>query len=177
MTMKKIIRYLTITIFLSFNWQAGFAAEGILSIEDSEAAAPDSLMAEVAVFKGIREGMTLSIALCELSYSCAPVASDDEVRQLITALDQRIDGLSQRQQSSDEPALADILIAYFDEREGFNSILEKIDTTEDTSLFGKEIDESELFGEEDADIEETAEKEAVDNVEEFDMFADEDEEL
>ena len=175
--MKKIIRYLTITIFLSLNWQAGFAAEGILSVEDSEAAAPESLMAEVAVFKGIREGMTLSIAVCELSDSCAPVASDDEIRQVISALDERIDGLSQRQQSSDEPALADILIAYFDEREGFNSILEKVDSSEDSSLFGEEIDESELFGEEEADIEETAETEAVDNIEKFDMFADEDEEL
>jgi len=172
--MKKIIRYLTITIFLSFNWQAGFAADGILSVEDSEAAAPDSLMAEVAIFKGIREGMTLSIALCEVSESCAPVASDDEVRQLISALDQRIDGLSKRQQNSEDTALADILIAYFDEREGFNSILEKIDVSEDSSLFGEEIDDSELFGEEEVETEGTAETEAV---EEFDMFADEDEEL
>jgi hypothetical protein len=174
--MKTYVRSLVAGIFLTFSAIA--VGEGILSDEDGKAAEPEALLAEVAVFKGIREGLTLTFALCDIDLGCDPAASDSEVKQLLTALDQRIDGLTQRQQDSEESeGLDDVLLAYFDEREGFSQILEKLGDSSEagSSVVGGDIEESDLFGEDESEAEATAE---TDSVEQFnDMFADEDEEL
>lgn len=178
--MKAYVRSLVTGFFLTLGISAIAQGAGILSSEDGLAADPETLLAEVAVFKGIREGLTLSFALCDIDIGCDPAASDSEIQQLLTALDQRIDGLTQRQQEEEESAgLDDVLIAYFDEREGFSQILEKLGGTREagSSVVGEDIDEGDLFGE-DEEGEATAETEEADNVEQFnDMFADEDEEL
>ena len=177
--MKIYVRSLVAGIFLAFSASAIAVGEGILSDEDGLAAEPEALLAEVAVFKGIREGLTLTFALCDIDIGCDPAASDSEVKQLLSALDQRIDGLTQRQQNSEDSGLDDVLIAYFDEREGFSEILEKLGGSSESgsAVVGENIDEADLFGEDESEAEATAETEA-DSVEQFnDMFADEDEEL
>ncbi len=174
--MKEIIRrpmaLLLLVFLLSSNAMA--ADGGILSSEDGAVADPEALLAEVAVFKGIREGLTLSFATCDITNSCNPDATDGEIQQLIAAIDQRIDGLSQRQQNSEEPAgLEDVLIAYVDERDGLSRFLEKLGSIEENrSVIGADVDDAEIFG----DTEEAA-AETTENVDQFDMFADEDEEL
>ena len=177
--MKEYVRSLVAGIFLAFSANAIAVGEGILSDEDGLEAEPEALLAEVAVFKGIREGLTLTFALCDIDIGCDPAASDSEVKQLLSALDQRIDGLTQRQQNSEDSGLDDVLIAYFDEREGFSEILEKLGGSSESgsAVVGENIDEADLFGEDESEAEATAETEA-DSVEQFnDMFADEDEEL
>ena len=176
--MKEYVRSLAAGIFLAFSVGAIAVGEGILSDEDGLAAEPEALLAEVAVFKGIREGLTLTFALCDIDTGCDPAASDSEVKQLLSALDQRIDGLTQRQQDSEESeGLDDVLLAYFDEREGFSQILEKLGGSSEAGVVGENIDEADLFGEDESEAEATAETES-DNAEQFnDMFAAEDEEL
>ena len=179
--MKIYVRSLAAGIFLTFSANVIAVGEGILSDEDGKAAEPEALLAEVAVFKGIREGLTLTFALCDIDIGCDPAASDSEVKQLLSALDQRIDGLTQRQQDAEESGgLDDILLAYFDEREGFSQIMEKLGGSSESgsAVVGENIDEADLFGEDESEAEATAETEEADNLEQFsDMFADEDEEL
>lgn len=149
----------------------------ILSLEAADSASIDTLQSEVSLFKNIRDGINLSLALCSGDASCQPSASGGEVEQIIQALDQRIDGLTQRQISGGEGAagLEDILVAYLDEREGFAGVLEQIGG-ESASVAREDIDESELFGDEAEEVMETTE--AAEGAEQFnDMFADEDEDL
>jgi len=174
--MKNTFRYLIVFCLLS-GWtgvSVSAGGEWYLSSEDAQTADTTTLLAEVAVFKSIRAGISLSVAQCELTQACEPAASDVELKQLIAALDERIGGLSQRQQGSDDGAgLEDVLIAYVDELDGFKGFLDKIGSASQSVV--ENIDESELFGDEAAGETESTEADAA---EQFgDMFADEDEEL
>lgn len=118
---------------LSVSGSLAATSEGILSTENAQSANPDALLAEVAVFKSIREGITLSVALCESDKPCETDASSDEVEQLIAALDQRIESIGQRQQSSeDTEGLGELLIAYVSERQGYSRVLDKLGAVDDT---------------------------------------------
>ena len=173
--MKNCFRYLIVFSLLPMwaNISLAAAGGGILANDEAQTANSNALLTEVSVFKSIREGITLSLALCGSEDSCEPAASSGELQQLIATLDLRIDGLTQRQQASDDTAgLEDVLIAYVDEREGYARFLEKLGTgTEQGSVVGENIDEAELFGDGE---EETETSEIPDQ---FDIFADEDEEL
>jgi hypothetical protein len=174
--MKNYFRYLIVFSLLSVWANVSLAAmgEGILSGDDAQTANAEILLAEVAVFKSIREGITLSLVQCDIAGSCDPAASSAEVQQIIAALDLRIDGLTQRQQGSDDTAgLEDVLIAYVDEREGYSRFLEQLGfAPKEKKVVGEDIDEAELFGDEEEEKTETSEGQ-----EQFDIFADEDEEL
>ena len=174
--MKDYFRYLIVFSLLSLwaNISLAAAGEEILSADDAQAADADALLAEVALFKSIRDGITLSFVQCDIADTCDPASSSGEVQQLIATLDLRIDGLTQRQQASDDTAgLEDVLVAYVDEREGYSRFLEKLGTgTEQGSVVGEDIDEAELFGDE-----EEEETEISETPDQFDIFADEDEEL
>lgn len=149
--------------------------EGILSSEDAQTANPDTLLAEVAVFKSIREGITLSVALCESDNSCETDTSSVEVEQLLAALDQRIESLSQRQQSTEDTAgLGELLIAYVSERQGYSSFLDKLGSAEGTSDNNYEIPPAAVEEDSKAGTE-TDSAEAVQKMD--DVFADEDEEI
>ncbi len=173
--MNEYIRSLLVFALLSVWINVSFAVSGggFLSSEDAQTADTDALLAEVAVFRSIRDGITLSLAQCDFSGSCEPAVTSDEVQQIISALDQRINGLSQRQQASDDGAgLEDVLIAYVDELDGFSGVLEKLGSiSAEEAVIGGDIDESELFGSEEEKTDTT------ENVDQFDIFADEDEEL
>ena len=168
--MKDYFQYLIVFCLLSgwTNVSLAVAGEGIMSNEAAQTESPDELMAEVAVFKNIRQGLTLSVTQCEFDSACDATPNSKEVQQIIDAIDKRVDGLSQRQQDAGNSAgLEDVLVAYGDERSGFSRVLKKIGDT--TSSVVENIDEAEIFGD-DAGGEEAAEQFG-------DMFADEDEEL
>lgn len=148
--------------------------EGILSSEEAQSANPDTLLAEVAVFKSIREGITLSVALCESDNSCKTEASSGEVEQLLAALDQRIESVTQRQQNTeDTEGLGELLIAYVSERQGYSRFLDKLASIDHTSDNFFEIPAA--VEEESAGGTEIESAEAVEQMD--DVFADEDEEL
>ena len=170
--MKDYWQYL-IVLFLFFGWanvSLAAAGEGFLSNEAAQTASADELLAEVAVFKSIRQGLTLSVTLCETTNTCDATPTSHEVQQIIDAIDKRVDGLSQRQQDAGNSAgLEDVLVAYGNERSGLSRVLKKIGDT--TSSVVENIDEAELF-----DSATETESSEAGAAEEFgDMFADEDE--
>ncbi len=170
--MKDYKRYLMVFCLLSLSANVSLSAEtkGILSSEDAQVADADTLLAEVSLFKSILEGITLSVARCDKAQDCMPDASSGEVQQLMTTLDQRIESLGQRQQDADAEAdLGAVLVAYVSEREGYSHFLEKLGSGSEHSPVVENIDESELFGNE--------EEKPVEIDKTFDVFSDEDEEL
>lgn len=149
------------------------AAQGVLSDEEAASATPDALMAEVTIFRNIRQAMTLSISRCESDGICDSAATEDEVQQVINALDARVEGLGQRQAAAGNSAgLADVIIAYADERGGLNRVMKRAG---DMSMpVVENIDESDIFGGEGGE----AATGDGGGAEQFDdMFSDEDEEL
>jgi hypothetical protein len=178
--MKNYCRYLAVISLLSFWTSVSLAGAGILSGDDAQAADPDALLAEVAVFKSIREGMTISVMQCSFDSACDASSNTKELKQLINALDQRIDGLSQRQQDDGDAAgLEDVLIAYVDERDGLSRVLKNVSSS--SSAVVEHIDEADLFGDEESSEPASAETEATEATEATeqldDMFSDEDEEI
>ena len=151
---------------------AGANAAGILSDEEAAEATPEALMEEVAVFKSIRQAMTLSLSRCETEAVCDSAATAEEVQQMINAIDARVDGLGARQEAAGNSAgLADVIVAYADERGGLNRVMKKADSM--VSPVVENIDESELFGDDSA----PAEAAGGEGGEFNDLFSDEDEEL
>ena len=107
------------------------------------------------------------MAQCENMENCQTAANTDELEQLISVLDGRIGGLSERRQVTGQPSgLGDVLVAYVDELEGYTRHLDNLQAS--SSVVDK-IDESELFSDDD---EATSEIKKMD-----DIFSDEDEEL
>lgn len=160
-------------LIIAFSFPPVGSTAGILSSDEAAVAGPELLMAEVAVFRSIRQAMTLSISRCETTGECDTVASREEVEQVISALDARVDGLGLRQeQAGNSAGLTDVIIAYADERGGLNRVMKKIGDIESTVV--ERIDESELFGD-DSEEESPAAEDSVDQFD--DMFADEDEEI
>ena len=173
--MKDYWQYL-IVLFLFSGWanvSMAAAGEGFISIEAAQTASADELLAEVAVFKSIRQGLTLSVTFCETTNTCDATPTSHEVQQVINAIDKRIEGLSQRQQEAGNSAgLGDVVVAYADERGGFARVLKKINDSNSSVV--ENIDESEIFGDAGGESETTE----AETAEQFgDMFADEDEDL
>ncbi len=157
-----------LTLLISvFNIALAATDGGILSEEDAQTANVETLLADVAVFTNIRQGIKLSMTQCENTENCQTAANTEELEQLIAALDGRIGGLSERRQSTGQPAgLGDVLVAYVDELEGYTRHLDNLQAS---SSVVDNIDESELFSDDDEAISETKQMD--------DMFSDEDEEL
>lgn len=164
---------LLFTCLMTFVATGSVTAAGLLSNEEAQSADPELLMSEVAVFKSIRQAMTLSHALCETSGNCKASASPEEVEKVIEALDSRVEGLGLRQQEAGNSAgLEDVIVAYANERGGLSRVLKKAGSM--NSAVVENIEESELFGSDD----EAAPAAESGGAEQFsDMFADEDEEL
>jgi hypothetical protein len=157
-----------LTLLISvFNIALAATDGGILSEEEAQTANVETLLADVTVFRNIRQGMKLFMAQCENMENCQTAANTDELEQLISVLDGRIGGLSERRQVTGQPSgLGDVLVAYVDELEGYTRHLDNLQAS--SSVVDK-IDESELFSDDD---EATSEIKKMD-----DIFSDEDEEL
>lgn len=168
--MRKLIRH-NLVIALGLYMSAAGAA-GILSDEEAASATPEALMEEVAIYKSIRQAMTLSISRCESDGICDSAASEVEVQQVINALDARVEGLGQRQAAAGNSAgLSDVIVAFADERGGLNRVMKK--ASEMVPPVVENIDESDLFGDGDSGA-----AAGDGGAGEFDdMFSDEDEEL
>lgn len=83
---------------------------------------------EIDIFSTIEEGVRLSVAECELFESCSASVNRDELDQLITTINTRINSLSLRYSDSGESGLEEVLVSYVDIRDNYNQILEKIES-------------------------------------------------
>ncbi|MGK0297615.1 MAG: hypothetical protein ACI9XC_001225 [Gammaproteobacteria bacterium] len=108
-----------------------FSLDGVTQIlNDDYAAGADALILknEISIFSSIQEGVKLSVAECEIFDSCNASVNRDELNQLITTIDGRINSLSVRYSDSGETALEEVLIGYVDIRDSYNVILERIES-------------------------------------------------
>ena len=154
----------------------------ILTSDEVSQADAQALIAETAVFKAIGMGIALSLAQCEGFEDCKPAVDQEELKQLLQALDNRIahiQGVVDSEELS-EDNLNEILTAYVDERENYLRYLDQL------GYVSPEIEEEfveDIAVEEEIVVEEEKEKSVLIDAEiDFSVFEDadiefEDEEL
>lgn len=92
-------------------------------------ASANALLKDVKMFNTIGIGIALSIAECEGQDVCDATVDEHEIKQLISALGQRIDRILYRQHNN-EGELTDIVIAYADTKAAYQKYVEKLSQME-----------------------------------------------
>lgn len=101
------------------------ASNDVLDINEINNADISILLDDTKVFNTIGMGIALSIALCEGKDVCDPTVDENEISQLIDALDQRIEGVVSRQQNNEE-GLTNIITAYVDTKEKYTDYMDRL---------------------------------------------------
>ncbi|MBL1140581.1 MAG: hypothetical protein HND53_00950 [Proteobacteria bacterium] len=103
------------------------SSAAILDKEAADKADLNLLQNETVVFQSIRMGIALSLAQCDGVELCSLTVEENEIKELINTLDDRIDNLVLKQEEAEDPVAFDkILSAYIDERESYTGHLEKL---------------------------------------------------
>ncbi len=125
--MNNIKKYLCIvTMQLAIAYSAPvLAAVDVLDTDGINSADVNTLVEDTKVFNIIGMGIALSIAQCDGKEVCDPTVDENEIGQLIEALDRRIEGVVSRQQDSEED-LSNIITAYVDTRENYTGYMERL---------------------------------------------------
>lgn len=119
--------YILLLPFLVFLSQALYSAEGrILDTVEAEQAGKDAFVAEEKLFASIGNSIALSLAYCKIQPDCEPSVDKDELNTLIDKLDDRINSLILKQESSEED-YTELLTAYVNHRENYLDYQEKLD--------------------------------------------------
>ena len=149
----------------------------ILDKKEAEQADLSLLEGETRVFQSIGMGIALSIAQCEGIDLCSFTVDEDEIQELINALETRIDSLVLRQEEIEDPeGLEKVLMAYVNERDNYTSHLEKLKNITSSSESDDALSEDsfELEAEPDFPVEAARNAELLDYVEdELSLFEDE----
>lgn len=85
----------------------------------------NTLLEDTKVFNTIGMGIALSIAQCDGQDICDITTGENEIVQLIEALDIRIEDVISRQQHNEEE-LSHIITAYVDIKEKYNGYMERL---------------------------------------------------
>jgi len=125
------------------------AQADVLDINEITDADVTTLLEDTKVFNTIGMGIALSIAECTGKDVCEPTVDEDEIGQLIEALDQRIEGVVTRQQNSDEE-LTPVITAYVDTKEKYADYLQRLSEIARPEITQEEFVEEDLFSSEDA---------------------------
>ena len=170
MTTRLKIAYLVLMIlFVNVNVSAV-----ILTNEEVEQADLSLLVDETKVFQSIGMGIALSLAQCEGIDLCSLTVEENEIRELLKALESRIGSLILKQEEADDPAGIDnVLTAYMNERDSYSAHLEKLQSI--TSTLGVDSDlleESDGF-DPDFPVESARNEELLDYLNELEAFEDE----
>lgn len=118
---KTLLVCILCMVFLKANAQ-------ILTEDTAGEATMDLLKQEVSVFSTIRNGLSLSVAECELFEQCTANVNKGEIEQLLGVIDDRINLLSTRFTLTPDADLESVLIGYVDVRDDYSAILDKIQT-------------------------------------------------
>jgi len=163
-------------IFLIFILVSTNSYAAILDKDEFDNADLTSLQNETVLFQSIGMGIALSIAQCEGVDLCSLTVEESEIQALINTLDQRIDKLVLKQEEAEDPIAFDkVLTAYINERESYESHLEKLkglsDTTDDEFDL---LDQSGLEEEaSDFPVESARNEELLDYLNDLEAFEDE----
>ena len=68
----------------------------------------------------------MSVVECELFETCSASVNRDEISQLISTIDTRINALSVRYSDAQDVSLEEVLVSYVDIRDSYNVILDKM---------------------------------------------------
>ncbi len=112
----------------------------------------NTLVEDTKVFNIIGMGIALSIAQCDGKDICDPTVDENEIGQLIEALDSRIESVVSRQQDSEED-LNNIIIAYVDTKEKYTDYMERLSKITRSPVIEPaedEFAEEDIFADEDA---------------------------
>jgi hypothetical protein len=174
---KSKITLVSSLLLVSMNLSAA-----ILDKEEVNKADLNVLQSEANVFQSIGMGIALSIAQCEGVELCSLTVEESEIQDLIKTLDERIESLVLKQEEAEDPVAFDkVLTAYVNERDTYNSHLDKLKSI--TSSLDEEAELSEEtfeFESEEADfpVESARNEELLDYLNEIqELEAFEDDEL
>ena len=121
----------------------------VLDIDEITSSDINTLVEDTRVFNTIGLGIALSIAQCEGRDICDPTVDENEIGQLIEALDRRIEGVVSRQQDNEED-MSNIITAYVDTREKYTDYLQRLGKIARPEIPQEEFAEEDLFSSEDA---------------------------
>ena len=97
----------------------------VLDIDEITNSDINALVEDTKVFDTIGLGIALSIAQCDGRDICDPTVDENEIGQLIEALDRRIEGVVSRQQDNEED-MSNIITAYVDTKEKYTDYMERL---------------------------------------------------
>lgn len=129
----------------------------ILTSDEVSQADTQALIAETDVFRAIGMGIALSLANCEGVENCNPSVNQEELKQLLDALDNRISHLQGVLESGEisEEQLNQILTAYVDEREKYLRYLDQLGTISpvEDAIVEEESFSPDIFSDVDEEVE------------------------
>lgn len=152
-----------------------FAA--ILDKNEAEKADINLLKDETTVFQSIGMSIALSLAQCEGVDLCSLTVDEDEIKELINVLDDRINSLQLKQEQAEDPVEFDkVLTAYINERDNYASHLEKLKSLSSSldEEGGLLDDSSQLQSEPDFPVDSAKNEELLQYLNELEQFEDED---
>jgi hypothetical protein len=145
----------------------------ILNADDVEQSELTLLQDETKVFQSIGMGIALSLAECEGVDLCSLTVEENEIKELLKALESRISALILKQEDAkDSSGIDNVLTAYMNERDSYNAHLEKlrsITSTLDPDAFLKESNEIDM----DFPVESARNEALFDYLTELEAFEDE----
>ncbi len=163
---RKYLCIITIQLAIVYSVPVLSAAIDVLNTDEVTNADINTLVEDTKVFNIIGMGIALSIAQCDGKDICDPTVDENEIGQLIEALDRRIEGVVSRQQDSEED-LSSIITAYVDTKENYTDYIERLNQITRSPVIEPAEDE---FAEEDIFADEEAMTE--DEYSAFDDFDD-----
>ncbi len=149
---RKYLCIITIQLAIVYSVPVLSAAIDVLNTDEVTNADINTLVEDTKVFNIIGMGIALSIAQCDGKDICDPTVDENEIGQLIEALDRRIEGVVSRQQDSEED-LSSIITAYVDTKENYTDYIERLNQITRSPVIEPAEDE---FAEEDIFADEEA---------------------
>ena len=150
--LRKYLCIITIQLAIVYSVPVLSAAVDVLNTDEITNADINTLVEDTKVFNIIGMGIALSIAQCDGKDICDPTVDENEIGQLIEALDRRIEGVAARQQDSEED-LSNIITAYVDTKENYTDYIERLNQITRSPVIEPaedEFAEEDLFTSEDA---------------------------
>ncbi|MCH8977160.1 MAG: hypothetical protein IH909_06000 [Proteobacteria bacterium] len=149
---RKYLCIITMQLAIAYSVPVLSAAIDVLDKDKITNADINTLVEDTKVFNIIGMGIALSIAQCDGKDICDPTVDENEIGQLIEALDRRIEGVVSRQQDSEED-LSNIITAYVDTKENYTDYIERLNQITRSPIIEPAEDE---FAEEDIFADEEA---------------------
>ncbi|MCH8977133.1 MAG: hypothetical protein IH909_05855 [Proteobacteria bacterium] len=147
--LRKYLCIITMQLAVAYSVPVLSAAIDVLDTDEITNADINTLVEDTKVFNVIGMGIALSIAQCDGKDICDPTVDENEIGQLIEALDRRIEGVITRQQNSDEE-LTPVITAYVDTKEKYSDYLQRLSKIARPQIPQEEFVEEDLFTSEDA---------------------------